>query len=202
MRYETKWHEYAAHWNAMVIGPSHQHELDHAASTLLAEKSSFQSASAAIWDVQNQTRFSAIPWYMIAIILWRERDLSVPLLEAYLGNGQSIRHRTTIEPRGRGPFPTFNAGCIDAVKIDGLDRVLDWRLEKILYYCEVLNGAGYNNRGVPSPYIWSFTSQYARGKYDYDGHYNYSLVDPQPGCAALLSTLAKLDKTIIFVRED
>jgi lysozyme family protein len=79
--------------------------------------------------------------------------------------------------------------------------VLDWRLEKILFYSEALNGAGYSNRGVPSPYIWSFTNQYVRGKYDYDGHYNSGLVDPQPGCAAMLATIAKLDKTITFVRE-
>jgi len=202
MRYETKWPEYAHRWDAMQIVSSHQHELDHAAATLLAGKDKLTAASEAVWAQQNQTRFSKIPWYMLGVILWRERDLSVPLFEAYLGNGQSIRHRTTIVPRGRGPFPTFEAGVVDAVKIDGLDRVLDWRLEKMLYYCEALNGAGYANRGVPSPYIWSFTNQYIKGKFDYDGHYNPSLVDPQPGCAALFSTLAKLDKTIEFVGED
>lgn len=53
-------------------------------------------------------------------------------------------------------------------------------------------------RGVPSPYLWSGTSQYRSGKYVRDGLYDPGKVDPQLGCAALLIALIELDPEISF----
>jgi lysozyme family protein len=79
--------------------------------------------------------------------------------------------------------------------------VLDWRLEKVLYYTEIFNGAGYDMRRLNSPYVWGATNAQQRGKFDADGHFNAGLWDPQPGTAALLFTIAKLDSSVQLIRE-
>jgi hypothetical protein len=108
---------------------------------------------------------------------------------------------TTIVPKGRGPFDSFLAGAIDALAYDGLTKVIDWRLEKQLWYCERFNGLGYANKGLPSPYVWGGTSIQRPGKYVADGVWDPNAHDGQPGCAPLLKTIAELDPTVQFVRE-
>lgn len=186
MRYGAKWPEYAAQWDRMTINSPAK--FTRIASSILAHKQRYQA-------IENGT---GVPWYMIGVLHMRESDCN---FDTYLGNGQSLHRVTTIVPKGRGPFATFEAGAVDALKIDGLTAVQDWRLEKILYYCELFNGAGYNNRGLPSPYIWGGTNIQKPGKYTSDGHFDPNVWDPQPGCAPILASLAKLDPTIIFIRE-
>jgi lysozyme family protein len=85
--------------------------------------------------------------------------------------------------------------------LDGLSDVKDWRLEKCLYHCEIFNGAGYDMRGLPSPYIWGGTNQQRAGKYVSDGQWSGSAWDGQPGCAPILLQIAALDPTVKFTRE-
>jgi lysozyme family protein len=92
-------------------------------------------------------------------------------------------------------------GAIDAYRVDGLSNVIDWRLEKMLYYCELFNGAGYDSRGLPSPYIWGGTNQQKAGKYVADGRFDPQTWDTQPGCAPIIATIARLEQ-INLVRED
>lgn len=144
---------------------------------------------------------TGVPWALLAVIHRREGDGN---FGTYLGNGQSLARRTTIVPKGRGPFTGPNAflkGAVDALKIDGLTSVQDWRLEKQLYYTEIFNGGGYDARGLPSPYVWGGTNIQKPGKYESDGNFNPRVMDMQPGTAPLLACIAKLDPTIQFVRE-
>lgn len=188
MRYSSKWPEYAREWDAMVINSGRVHEFEGIANKILANKARYRT-------VEEMT---GVKWYHVAVLHMRESDGN---FDTYLGNGQSLHHVTTIVPRGRGPFPTFEAGADDALKLDGLSSVIDWRLEKILYYCEIFNGTGYDARGLPSPYLWGGTSIQKPGKYIRDGVFDRHAIDPQPGCAPILATLIKLDPSIQFVRE-
>ena len=43
---------------------------------------------------------------------------------------------------------------------------------------------------MPSPYLWSFSNHYARGKYVADGHFSATAVSQQCGAALLLKRLA------------
>ena len=76
--------------------------------------------------------------------------------------------RTTIVPKGRGPFPNFNAGCLDALHLDGLDQVAKqpggWTLPRFCYESEEWNGWGYRSHGIPSPYVFGATNE-ARGQH-------------------------------------
>lgn len=141
---------------------------------------------------------TGVPWYMIGLLHMRESSAD---FDTYLGNGQSLHRRTTIVPKGRGPFASFEDGAVDALKIDGLTSVQDWRLEKILYYCELFNGTGYDARGLPSPYIWGGTNVQRPGKYVRDSVFNSKTWDSQPGCAPILKTLMGLDSSINPQRE-
>ncbi len=196
MRYGNKWPQYSKWWDHMAIKPSRLAEFEHVAAQLLANKARYQAIEAK----------TGVPWHLIAIIHFRESSPTFKgepsyNFNTYLGNGQSWHRRTTIVPRGRGPFASFEDGAVDALKIDGLTSIKDWRLEKELYYCEIFNGAGYDARGLPSPYVWGGTSVQRPGKYVSDGRFNSSVWDTQPGCAPILATMAKHDPSIQLERE-
>ena len=48
---------------------------------------------------------------------------------------------------------------------------------------------GYKKKGVPNPYLWSFTTEYIKGKYVADGRYDPNAVSKQPGVAAIMKDL-------------
>ena len=188
MRYATKWPQYRDQWDTMVIKPDRASEFYAIAHRILAHKDRYLT-------IEQRT---GVPWYMIGLLHMRESDGN---FDTYLGNGQSLHHRTTIVPKGRGPFASFEDGAVDALKIDGLTDVKDWRLEKILFYCEAFNGGGYDARGLPSPYLWGGTTIQKPGKYVADGKFNPKVWDTQPGCAPILKTLMGLDSSINPERE-
>jgi lysozyme family protein len=129
-------------------------------------------------------------WYHIGI--FHDLECEQNFLK-YLGNGQSLKHRTTIVPKGRGPFASFEAGAIDAIKIQGIDNIQDWSIGGALYTIETFNGLGYEKyHNMNSPYLFAGTQHYTKGKYDKDGHFNPELVSSQIGAALLLRELLKV----------
>lgn len=48
---------------------------------------------------------------------------------------------------------------------------------------------GYRKRGKASPYVWSGTDKYKKGKYVGDGSYSANTVDAQAGTAAVLKAM-------------
>lgn len=192
MRYATVWPQYAKWWDTMEIAPARVREFTAQAQFAVDHKAAYQ-------DIEKAT---GVPWSMIAVIHRREAPpdrMGDPRFDTYLGNGQTLTHVTTIVPRGRGPFKNFLDGALDALKVDGLSGVSDWRLEKQLFYLTGFNGWGYYPR--PSPYVWGGTNIQVRGKYIRDGVYDPDVWDPQPGCAPLLQMIAKLDPSVTFTRE-
>lgn len=192
MRYSAAWPIYAKQWDSMVLKRERVPYFEHVANYAIAHKAVYQ-------DIERR---SGVTWPHVAVLHRRESDAN---FDTYLGNGESLHHVTRLVPRGRGPWTGPNAfadGAVDALRIDGLTSVRDWRLEKILYYCEIFNGTGYNSRGLPSPYIWGGTNIQKPGKYVADGVFSSRVMDPQPGCAPMLWMIAKLDPSVKFVRED
>lgn len=196
MLYGRKWHEYSLQWDMMKIANVRKLEFVKIAAYAFANRQRYLV-------IEENTD---VPWAMIACIHKRESDAQDhegnPLFNSYLGNGQPLSRKTTIVPKGRGPFASFEEGAIDALKYDHLTSVKDWRLEKVLYYLEIFNGAGYDIRGVPSPYIWGGTNIQKPGKFVSDGRWNGTVMDMQPGCAAILAAIIKLDPSSELKRED
>ena len=197
MRYSAIWPLYAKWWDAMVIKPERAREFALEAEYSVSHKDTYL-------EIQEATP-NKVPWPMLAVIHWRESVEDAaghPRFDTYLGNGQVLSRRTTEVPKGRGPFTgphAFLNGALDALKIDDILTVQDWRLEKMLFWITGFNGWGYGMH--PSPYIFGGTNIQVPGKFTSDHHFNPHVWDPQPGCAPLLQQIAKLDPTVKFVRE-
>ncbi|MES6523962.1 hypothetical protein U6P43_12320, partial [Cutibacterium acnes] len=113
-------------------------------------------------------RQTGVPWFVIAVI--HEREAS-QRWDASLAQGDPWTRVSTHVPRGRGPFPSWAAAAVDAL-VDcppHAARWKDWSPGGLLTLLEHYNGLGYAGMGQPSPYVWSGTDQYSRGKYVRDG---------------------------------
>lgn len=169
----------------------------------------------------NKERYESIakkvnlPWYMIAAIHSLEGSLD---FTTHLHNGDSLKARTKNVPKnrpvsGNPPF-TWEESALDALrdKINYWSRYYEQDLKEcrsenvinILFLLETYNGLGYLNYypNVNSPYLWSGTNHYTKGKYASDGKYDPELVSSQIGCAVLIKLILEsailVDKPIIF----
>ena len=124
-------------WNQAQVLPG-----EAAAAKVWAQKIGDSTHRPHFENVQNLT---GVPWFMVGLMLMRESSLN---LGTYLGNGQSLSQKTTEVPAGRGPFSTFEAGAVDALKLEGMTGITDWPVEHILYWLERFNGQGYFEIGV------------------------------------------------------
>jgi lysozyme family protein len=109
---------------------------------------------------------------------------------AHLHNGDPLTARTIQVPKGRPaagtpPF-TWRESAVDALTMKKLDRVQDWSAPSMLHLLERYNGLGYRKRGLPSPYLWSFSNHYEKGKFVKDGVYDPNAVSKQCGAAVML----------------
>jgi lysozyme family protein len=127
---------------------------------------------------------TGIDWRVIAAIHYRESNLN---FSKNLHNGQPLNMVTTWVPKGRGPFHSWEESAIDAL---GLKKNLGMpkKVSEWLYFLECYNGLGYlrNYPDVNSPYLWSGSDKYVKGKYVSDGKYSANTVDIQLGCVIIL----------------
>jgi len=174
-----------ARWNACHTLPEWERILDTVAHRLLNAKSRYENVRTA----------SGVPWPIIAVIHQRESSQS---WTASLAQGDPWNRPSIHVPAHRGPFPSWEAAAEDALEVcpPHAANWHDWSIGGALCLLEQYNGLGYAARGIPSPYVWSSTDQYHRGKYIADGHFDPNAVDHQTGCAALLKRLTLLDPTI------
>lgn len=163
----------------------------------------FKSVADVLMKSENKSRYEQvsnslarqgynIPWWFIAVTHYREAGFNLktnePRWDTYLGNGQPLNKKTTIVPKGRGPFSTWEEGAVDALvnAPPHAAKNKDWSIGGALTKLEEYNGLGYFYKGLPSPYIWAGTNQYERGKYIRDGVFSATTVDKQLGCAGIL----------------
>jgi lysozyme family protein len=172
-------------WNAASVLPGLVHFIDGVSHRLVNSKPRYQTVEAV----------TGVPWAVIAVIHERESSQS---WFASLAQGDPWNKVSIHVPRGRGPFASWEAAAIDALKVCAPHAAKwdDWTIGGALTLLEQYNGLGYANMGNPSPYIWASTDQYSRGKYIADGHFDPNAVDHQLGCAALLQRMSVIDPTI------
>lgn len=150
-------------------------------------------ANKAIYqEIEKET---SVPWWFIGMVHYRESNLD---MNTNIANGQRFDKKTTIVPKGRGPFKTFKEAAYDAL-VNCAPRAAsnrDWSAAGALTKFEEYNGLGYASKGLPSPYVWSGTNQYEKGKYVADHVFDPDVVDSQMGGAGILKFLGIFNKNI------
>lgn len=175
--------EYESLFAGASIRPQHKAEVMATARRILSNRSRYEKVSAE----------TGVPWVVIGLLHNMECSLS---FEKHLHNGDPLHRATVRVPKGRGPFGSWEESAADALRIDKLDKV-DWSTDvvpRIAYMAETFNGLGYRAKhiNIPSPYLWSFTTAYERGKFIRDGVYSPVAVSQQVGVMAALRAILEL----------
>jgi lysozyme family protein len=146
------------------------------------------------WE-KNKAQYQAvadktgIPGELIAALHWRE---STGNFGTYLHQGDKLGKKAVHVPKDIPIFHTWAPAAEhalnmkkwlrDKLKID----VNTADLAALATYAEYYNGLGYSYKGKPSPYVWSGTDQYSRGKYVADGRYSSVTKDKQLGVISMV----------------
>lgn len=151
--------------------------------------------------ISDSSTGEIIPWYFIGCLHYMETSAN---FKKHLHNGDSLQNFTSHVPKGRPiighkpPF-TFEESAIDAIKFQNIDAEKNWSLPNILRWFEKYNGTGYYRfHHMNSPYLWSYSNQYTKGKYGSDGKFDSDLVSKQAGCACILKRME--DRKLILIQ--
>ena len=132
----------------------------------------------------------SIPWWFVGIIHCMECGFN---FEGHLHNGDPLDAKTVHVPKDRPPFDNWDwtSSARDALTMKGFDSWNEWSIAGALYQWERYNGFGYRkfHPETKSPYLWSFSNHYTKGKYVADGEWSASHVSKQCGAATLLRAL-------------
>lgn len=172
--------DYKSSYDLLVINPSKMDDANAIADKIRLNKDQYKAVEALI----------KVPWYITGVVHYRESSLN---FKRHLHNGDPLTDRTVHVPagypkKGNPPF-TWIESAIDALKLKAWHTCSDWSLENTLNLIERYNGLGYKKKGLPSPYLWSWSSLYHKGKYVADGKFDPNYVDEQCGAAVLLRLL-------------
>lgn len=178
--------EYRRLFETSHISPKWAKRVKKAAEIVYAGREMYQQLAA---------RFNA-PWPLFGVIHMMEGECN---FHTHLHNGDSLAARTHNDPAGRPlhgkpPFPWLDS-AIDAIEMKGWGSIKKWTLERAMYELERYNGFGHRlyHPDVLSPYLWSGTDKYSRGKYVRDHVFDANAVSGQVGVMAILQALADID---------
>lgn len=140
---------------------------------------------------ENISKQTTVPWYVVGIIHGLEGSFN---FKKHLHNGDPLTDRTVNVPEGRpktgNPPFTFEESAIDALNMKKSQFPKNWGyIEDVLYFLERYNGLGYRNKGLNTPYLWSGSNHYIKGKYVSDGRYDPNAVSKQIGAAVILKSM-------------
>ncbi|MDX2287289.1 MAG: hypothetical protein NW217_00505 [Hyphomicrobiaceae bacterium] len=169
-----------------------------------ANRSSLEWYMSQLINAENQKRWYSVaqaaccPWYFVGIIHAMEASFN---FRSHLHNGDSLKARTFQVPAGRpktwNPPNDWETSAVDALLFDGFVDVSDWSLERTLYRWEAYNGFRSRGNGINTPYLWSFSNHYAKGKFVADNVWDPNAVSKQCGAAVMLRVL--LDRQLIQI---
>jgi lysozyme family protein len=183
MNFETVARGYANLWAQAKVKPEWRDRIEKAIDRFMRDR--------ARYDLIE--KLTTVPWWWVACVHERESGGN---FKTHLHNGDPLSARTVGEPanrpaRGEPPF-TWEQSAVDALQLKGVDKIPvgGWSIPRALWEWERYNGLGYFGKGN-SPYIWSGTNLYVRGKYVADHQYDETAVDKQIGVASVLKVLVE-----------
>lgn len=173
--------ELDAWFNAVIVRNEHKDKVDWHTKQLLKNQPRYREVSL---------RVNRMPWAMVGVIHAMECCFN---FAGHLHNGDPLTDRTKHVPSGQPqtgtpPF-SWEDSAINALAQEGFDTVTDWSIPHMLYLLEKYNGFGYRKIGRPTPYLWSFSNLYDKGKYVADGRFDPQAVSKQCGAAVMIKAL-------------
>lgn len=181
-RYEALADEYRQLFAAATIRPERRDEADWHLTMMRQARPRYAAIAAR----------AGVPWQFIAAIHGMEASFN---FRAHFHNGDfPLQQRTRQVPAGRPlkwlPPSDWESSALDALRLLGFTNQDDWSLPRTLHRLEAFNGFGYRRLGRVSPYLWSFTTLFERGKFVADGRFDPRARSLQCGTAAMLKVLA------------
>lgn len=171
--------DYESLWSNAELLPSKKHIVESAVVRIIANKKLFEAGVEG----------TSVPWWWLAGIMYRENDVN---MSRQMLNGEPWSRKTTIVPKGLGPWNSWVESTKYAIRHMGLDRHPDWSMRAALMRAERWNGMGYSKKGLRSPYLWAGTNFEQPGMYVADGKFDSNKVDPRIGVAAIWKRLDQL----------
>lgn len=171
--------EYGKLFASMVIRDSWKSRAEYAARLIISSKARYQTVEKQVLT----------PWYIIGLLHLMESECD---FRTHLHNGDPLTARTRQVPRGRpvkgNPPFQWEESAVDALQYDHVLPPLN-TIDQQLYALERFNGLGYRKRGINSPYLWSGSNHYSKGKFVRDGVWDSNSVSDQVGAAVVLKIL-------------
>jgi lysozyme family protein len=167
-------------WDTAVINPDKVKTVAAVCAAIKANQGRYEGVS----------KITGVPWQVIAVI---HRMECSGRFDRHLHEGSPLTGRTINVPKGRPvngqpPFQ-WEESAVDALGYDGASRIKDWNIVATLTFLQRYNGTGYLRKGIYSPYLFSFTNHYVKGKFIKDGVYSAEAVSQQIGCVPMLKML-------------
>jgi lysozyme family protein len=184
--YEVMRH-YNTLWNSMEILPEWEERVIEAVQVI--------RRSQPTYELFVQSFNTDLPWYVVAAIHMMECDCR---FDCHLHNGDSLKQRTIHEPKGRPLLPPlagvgkpymWHESAKDALRMKDWHNYHSWDIAHCLFRIENYNGDYYRNHNMNSPYLWSGSNHYTRGKFVEDHVFDPNAVSQQVGAAVLIKRL-------------
>jgi lysozyme family protein len=174
--------EYEAWFAALTIRPENLSQVTFAIKQLIGNKAGYQKVA--------QATNSRMPWAFVGVIHGMECSFN---FAGHLHNGDPLIHRTTHVPKncpvnGTPPF-SWQDSAVDALTLKGLNQETNWSIARMLYLLEKYNGFGYRFKQLPTPYLWSFSNLFSKGKFVADHKFDPEAPSKQCGAAVMLKSL-------------
>ena len=133
---------------------------------------------------------TGVAWWFIGIVHALEGSFN---FATHLHNGDPLSDRTVQHPAGRpevwNPPNEWEASATDALIFENVAHQPDWSLARTLHRFESYNGFSYYKHFINSPYLWSFSNQYTKDKFDADHVRDENAISKQCGDAVMLKAL-------------
>ena len=172
--------EYQGFFEQCAVRPEFQPNVNYYVKRLRQGQAAYRQIEAEL----------GIAWPLVGVIHAMECGFN---FYGHLHNGDPLTARTVHVPKARPtsgePPYTWLQSALDALRLKELDRVTDWSVPHLLFLLEGYNGFGYRRRGVPTPYLWSFSNIYTSGKFVLDGKFDPNAVSKQCGAALMLKAV-------------
>jgi lysozyme family protein len=183
LRFDDLADEYRTWFDALSLRPERREAAEWHLTMLRQSRRRYEAVSAR----------TQVPWYFVGATHGLEASFN---FRGHLHNGDfPLTQRTRQVPAGRPtvwlPPSDWESSAIDALRMMGFAGQSDWSLARTLHRLEAYNGFGYRRRGAVTPYLWSFSDLYDRGKFVSDGRFSPTARSQQCGAAVMLKLLVE-----------